>query len=144
YGQNADLGVKEVEELRGVRDWYIDVLDHRLGMHAGEPVPRTRQAPAAVPAHHLLVEDRVEPLAAVEPAQQRMLRADVFRAPEPVGVPAPEIIADGQIVARAFADRAVVDPFVGVVTGIRRAVDEGPPGEIELAGREDHAVEEVA
>src|SRR5215510_15662093 len=105
-------------------------------MHAPQPAPRARVAVPAVPAHDLLIRDRVQAVAAVHPPQQRMLRTDVLRAPEPVGVPAPQVVANLEEIAPALADRAVVDALVGIVARVGRGLDEAPAAEIELARRE--------
>src|SRR5439155_23063619 len=78
HRKDADLGVKEIEELRRAMKRNIDILDHRLRMHAHEPVPRAGETVPAVPAHDLLVGDRVQAIASVQPPQQRVLRANVL------------------------------------------------------------------
>ena len=133
--------MEELEKLGGALERNVDVLDHRLGMHTGEPVQRARDAVPAVPAHDLLVGDRVQPLAPVQPPQQRVLCADVLRAPEPVGVPPPQVIVHAHEIAGAIADRAVIDLLEGVVAQVRGCLDEGPAHDVELARREHHAVE---
>src|SRR5208282_2071407 len=107
---------------------------------AARPARGASHAPAAVPAHDLLIGDRVQPLAVVEPSQQRMLRAEVLRAPEPVGVPAPQIIVHAQAVAAAFADRTVVNLLEGVITGVVGAGDEGTARQVELTRCEHDAI----
>jgi len=46
-----------------------------------------------------------------------MLRKNVLRAPEPVGVPAPQIVVHREVVSR-FAYGLVVDAFVRVIAGV--------------------------
>src|SRR5690606_30992607 len=100
----ADLLRIEVEKLGGARERDVDVLDHRLGMQADEALHLLREAEAAVPAHDLRVGARAEPLLAVKPADERMLGEDVLRAPEPVGVPAPQVVVGGEVVLLALRD----------------------------------------
>src|SRR5262249_12830220 len=90
YGGNAHRALKEIEKARCVADRDVDILDHRFVMPASELEPRARVPAAAVPPHDALVMTRPQAFAAVEAAQDRVLRADVLRAPEPVGVPAPD------------------------------------------------------
>ncbi len=62
-----------------------------------------------------------------ESADLRVLGPEGARAPEPVGVPAPEVVADGQpvglgVVDRFVLDGPVVDGHVGVVADRARLV----------------------
>src|SRR5205823_12990654 len=99
-------------------------------------------AGAAVPAHDLRVGARAQTPAAIEPADERVLRKYVFRAPEPIGVPAPDVVVDGEIVLALLADRAVVDVLVRVIARIGRTRREAAEREVHLARREHRAVDE--
>src|SRR5690625_7502844 len=72
-----------------------------------------------------------------------MLRAECARAPEPVGVPAPQVVVDAERVGRLVLDRAVVDLLTRVVAGVRRVVAEGRDGEVHLVRGEDDPVERI-
>src|SRR5512144_219250 len=104
--------MKEIEELRRAIQGDVDVLYHRLRMQPAKPCEDAGEPDTAVPAHDPLVRDRIEPRASERAPHQGVLRADVLRAPEPVGVPAPEVVARGEPVLGALADRAVVDALV--------------------------------
>ena len=112
-------------------------------MHAAQPVPGATHANAAVPAHDALIRDRVEPLPSQKTAHERVLRADVLRAPEPVGVPAPQVIAGAQKVGRALADRPVIEVQVRVIAGVRGGVGKAAEREVELVRRERGAVQKI-
>src|SRR5207249_1591729 len=111
-----------------------------LAAHPGEC---TRETPLAVPAHHFRVGRRVQAFAPHEPADQRVLREEVFRAPEPVCVPAPDEILCGEPVRLFFADRAVVDVFEGVVARVRRLVGEAAERDEHLLSGEHGPVDEI-
>src|SRR5207344_3084853 len=89
---DADFALEERHERRGVLERNVDVLDHRLSVDTPQPVEARGESMAAGPSHDALIGPRAETAAPVEPAQQWILRTDVFRAPEPVGVPAPDEI----------------------------------------------------
>ena len=82
-------------------------------------------------------------LAAEQPAHPGLLRADVLRAPEPVGVPAPQVVAGRQPVGAALVQRAVVDALEGVVARRRCLVDEARDVQHQVAGAEHDPVDEV-
>ena len=75
-----------------------------------------------------------------------MLRPERGGAPEPVGVPAPQVVRDGEpVVPRAVAvlDRAVEDALTGVVADGAGLGGLGPHAQIALVRAEDHPVEIV-
>ena len=81
-----------------------------------------------------------------ESTDDRMLRPERSGAPEPVGVPAPQVVRDGEPVAsRAVAvlNRAVVDALTGVVADGAGFGGLRPHAQIALVGAEDHPVEIV-
>src|SRR5207302_11212590 len=88
--RDADLAFEKVQERVRVLEWDIDILDHRFGVTAPQPVPRLCHAPSRVPAHQPLVCSRAQSPASEYASQQRILRADVLRTPEPIGIPAPD------------------------------------------------------
>ena len=139
----ADVLRVELQELGRARERDVDVLDHRLRMQAEDALDFAGDADAAIPAHDLGVGARAQPLSPIEAADERVLREHVLRAPEPVGVPAPDVVAHRQVVLALFADRAVVDALVGVIAGVRRGGGEAPERQVHLARREYCAVDEV-
>ena len=82
-------------------------------------------------------------LAAEQPAHERLLRKHILRAPEPIGVPAPQKIAYGEEIVRALANRTVVDPLERVVAGVRGRVDEPGEGQVELVTRKHDPIEKI-
>src|SRR5690606_134001 len=139
-----DVRGVEVEELRRARDRDVDVLDDRLGVQAEQALNLLRHAGPAVPAHDFRIGARAEPrLAADEPPDERVLREDVLGAPEPVGVPAPQVILDGEVVLALLADGPVVDVLERVVARIGCGFREMTQGDVHLPGPEHRAVDEV-
>ncbi len=102
---------------------------------------------APVEAEQAVVDVGAAPAARPDPAHHRVLGPEGARAPEPVGVPAPQVVLDGEQVALAVLQRAVEDLLTGVVAGVGRADRAlvGPPGQgqVQLAGLERGAVETV-
>src|SRR5438067_4156756 len=117
----ADVLGVELQKLGRARERNIDVLDHRFRMQAEDALDFAGDADAAIPAHDLGVGARAEAASAIEAADERVLREHVLRAPEPVRVPAPDVVAHRQVVLALLADRAVVDARVGVIARVRRA-----------------------
>ena len=141
--KDADLVHERGEEIRCRSERQVHVLDDRFAPVAGNSFRRFQQPPAAVPAHHALIEARAQPFAPQHSSQQRVLRAEILRAPEPVRVPPPQIVAGGEVVLLPVAQRAVVDVLERVVAGVGRLRDEAGGAEHEVVGREGHAVHEV-
>ena len=71
------------------------------------------------------------------------LRVQQSRAPEPIGVPPPDVVERREVVALALAYRSIIDVFEGVIAGVRGFVDKSADVEIEFAGAEYDAVDEV-
>jgi hypothetical protein len=143
HRQDADLAVQELEELRRPRDRDVDVLDDALAVQpapAGRPI---RDLPARGGAHPARVGARIQPLRPEQPAHQRVVGAEVARAPEPVGVPAPQVVRRGQVVVAARPQGLPVDVLVAVVAAPGRVADEAADAEHLLAAREHHAVDEI-
>ena len=82
-------------------------------------------------------------LAAEQPPHQRVLRENLFRAPEPIRVPAPEPVARAEVIVAHLPQRAVVDMLERVVAAIWRVVDETGASQNQIVGAEDHAVEKI-
>ena len=81
-----------------------------------------------------------------EPADHRLLRTERPRAPEPVGVPPPQVVVDGQDVPLALLQRPVEDLLSGVVARMRLSHNEVRPAaerQVDLVVGEHDAVEEV-
>src|SRR5208283_3987509 len=91
-----------------------------LAVHVGTPVAPRPQGP-----------------------DEGLLHAERPRAPEPVGIPSPQVVADGEEVLRRAAYRGVVDVPAGVVAPPGRDIAEGPDGQVELTGAERDAIEEI-
>jgi hypothetical protein len=79
----------------------------------------------------------------VSELSRRVLHEEYARAPEPVGVPAPDVIECGEVVLLPLADRAVVDVHEGVVARVGRLVGEFADDQIHLVRREHDAVDEI-
>src|SRR5215470_2320266 len=101
-------------------------------MQADHALEFLRDADTAVPAHDLRVRARAEPLASVETAYERVLREQILRAPEPVGVPAPDVVVHREVVLALLGDRAVVDVLVGVIAGVWRRIGEAAERDVHL------------
>src|SRR3989344_433818 len=80
----------------------LDILDYGLGANAEKLVEIVHQLPAAVPTHDFRVGDRIQPLATIEPSHYWILRQQIFGAPEPVSVPAPDIVRGRKVVLGTF------------------------------------------
>ena len=106
-------------------------------------VTRAGQAVAAVQGDQLPVHVGAPVAARPQPSDQGFLHSEGPRAPEPVGVPAPQVVADGEEVLLVPPDRLVVDLLAGVVAAPRGHVAERADGEVELVGRERGPVEEI-
>ena len=138
--------MEEVEEVRELADRHLDVLNHLLACRlAAYARSLGRELRAAVPGDDLPVDVTAQLVLRPEAPDERLLRAEGTRAPEPVGVPAPDVVVDGEQVFPLARDRAVVDVHAGVVArGHRAAVGHHlAEREVLLGCREHRAVEEV-
>src|SRR5215210_1163308 len=96
---DRNLAHEEVEELAGARDGHLDVLHHvLLRGPAAQPVQPPHRAVAPLQLHQLPVVGRAQPALRHEPPDAWILDAESPRTPEPVGVPAPEIVAHAEMV----------------------------------------------
>ncbi len=105
-------------ELGGARQRDLDVLDDALA--GGPPAALVEPGHDLVPVlerDDLPVDVRAEPALGPQPPHQRLLGAERARAPEPVGVPPPQVVAHGEQVALALLQRAVEDLLTRVVAG---------------------------
>ena len=143
--RDANLALEKAQKRVRMLERDIDVLDHRFGVCASapQPVPRLHHAPSRVPAHEPLVRSRAKPPASEQAPKQRILRTDVLRAPEPIGVPAPNEIVRRQVIELALLERTIINPLVRVIARVRRRVGEAADVHIELVRPEYDAVDEI-
>src|SRR4029453_9123656 len=119
-GRHSDLAMEGLQELGRPLDGHLDVLDHLLPARSapelvdpgGDPVP-------ALEGDDPPVDVAAQPAPGPETPQAGPLHPEGARAPEPVGVPAPEVVTDGEEVLAPAWDRAVVDLLARVVGGVR-------------------------
>ena len=141
---HADLGVEPVEELGHGGHGHLDVLDDALAPgHLPRAVERAAQPQAAVEGDEPVVDVRAAPASGPDASHPRVLGAERRRAPEPVGVPAPQVVVHGEAVRLPPLDRAVEHVLAGVVGGGPGLVGEAGEGQVHLAGRERGGVEAV-
>ena len=111
------------------------------------PVPllvhRRGQAVLLVERDKLAVDVRATVLARPEAADHLVLQAERAGAPEPVGVPAPDVVLDREEVLAARPQRQVVDLLAGVVAEPGGLVAERADREVQLSVAERDPVEEV-
>ena len=141
--EDADFVHEGFQEAQRGRAGQIHILNDRFAAVAGGAFRQFQESPTAVPAHDALVEARTQALTAQETPQQRMLSTEILRAPEPIGVPAPQIVFGGQIVLFKLAQRAVVDLLERIVAHLRCRGHEPRRAENEVVGRKHHAVDEI-
>src|ERR1700722_11432190 len=142
---HADLRREESQEVRAAVDRDLHVLDDVLVGGCPPPgIEHGGQVMRAVEGDELTVHVRAAVAAGPGPADERPLHSERPRAPEPVGVPAPQVVPDGQEVLAGAAHGLVVDLRTGVVTkpGCLRA--EGADGQVQLVQAEHGAVDEVS
>src|SRR5437667_12853 len=84
--------VEEVEKLRRPPYRYLDVLDDRLLGTAAQARHGRAEPVPAVEGHQAPVYVGPPVAARPEPAYPRQLQPERVRAPEPVGVPAPQVV----------------------------------------------------
>ena len=145
--RDPDVGVERFEERRQVLHRDLDVLHHRL-LHRSSAQRVEPVAPPVAPVerHDPPVDVRPPVPAGPQPSHEGVLYPDRARTPEPVGVPAPEVVADGEMVDRPLLLRPVEDLLPGVVArgdAGRQLVDELAGRQVLLTGVEDGPVEEV-
>ena len=144
YRTHPHICRKIPQELGAAFDRDLDVLDHRLARRE-VPLPRQRaaQAVAAVQGDQLPVHVRAPVAPRPQPPDHWLLHSEWPRAPEPVGVPAPQVVADGEEVFLVPPDRLVVDLLAGVIAAPRGHVAVRADGEVKLVGRERGPVQEI-
>ena len=140
--------MEEVEELRQPVDRHLNVLDHGLALGAlAKSIDTRGHGVFSVERDELPVH--VAPKFALGPqfAYRGLLGTEGPRAPEPIGVPAPQIIVDRQEVFLAMLNGAVVNLHARVVAGAaqmhRRRVHHFAEREVLLVRAEHRAIEEV-
>src|ERR1700730_11093996 len=90
YGSQPDLALEKVEKSRCILDGHVHVLNDRFEMNAEEPPVDLAQSDARLPIDGFFVEGRVQALASEQPADDRVLRMEHPRTPEPIGIPPPD------------------------------------------------------
>src|SRR5204863_1485713 len=133
----ADPGRVDLDELARARKGDVDVLDHRLAVQPGETLDPAPRADAAVPANDFCVGARSQALFPVDSSYQGMLRENVLRAPEPVGVPAPQIVVHREVVLAFSAYGLVVNLLVRVIAGVGRGIGEASQRDEKCPGIEN-------
>src|SRR5690606_23219458 len=94
---DGDVVEEPGEKLGSVFEWDFDILDDGLPGRAPparlEPVSDVE---AAVEGDELPVHTAATQPSRPQSADPRVLRAERAAAPEPVGIPAPEVVVDGE------------------------------------------------
>ena len=144
---HPDLPVEPVEELLEPLDRHLDVLDHPLALRpALEPVDPVDEPGAVVEGDQPVEHVRAPVAARPQPADDRVLGAHRPRAPEPVGVPAPQVVVHREEVrSRAAGSTGSRSAGPRSRSAGGRAPSLGPAGEgqVVLPRLERHAVEAV-
>ena len=143
YRGHADLALEKVEKSGSLLHHHVYVLDDQFVMNSEQPPPDLPQSNARFPVDGFFVEGRVQVLAPQQPADDRILRVQQSRAPEPVGIPPPDVVERREVVALALAYRSIIDVFKGVIADVRGFVDKSADVEVEFAGAEYDAVDEI-
>jgi hypothetical protein len=135
---------EERQELGPALDGDLHVLGDELPLGLVPPgIHRRGQAALLVKRDELAVDVRAPVLARPEPADRLVLQAEGTRTPEPVGVPAPDVVLDREEILAAALQRLVVDLLAGVVTDPGRLVAERANAQVQLSGAESHPVKEI-
>src|SRR5215472_3619902 len=102
--------LEELEERVAALHWDLDVLDDHLARRATPVLVEHRgQAVLLVEGDELAVDVGAAVPARPEAPDDLVLHAERAGAPEPVGVPAPDVALDGEEVLAGLLDRLVVD-----------------------------------
>src|SRR5947209_966597 len=131
-GRDPDLADEELAEVSRPLNRHLDVLDNALESPPAKPLEPAHGAIAALELDELPVVPRSEPALGNDATHARILHSECAGAPEPVGVPPPQIVPNGQMVDATPLDRAIVDVHAGVVAGGGRLVCERAERQIEL------------
>ena len=142
------LTQEPAQEVGGGAERDLDVLHHPLARRPALPgLEPVGHGEAPVEGDELPVDAAAQPAPGPQPAHGRVLRAEGPRAPEPVGVPAPQVVEGGEPVALRrggiVLDGPVVDLPARVVARRARLLAAGPEHEVRLGGREHDAVDVV-
>src|SRR5271170_3904321 len=147
FGCDRHMSEEPPEEFGGALDRHLDILDHpfagRTAVALLDPVGDTE---TLVEGHQLPVHVAA-PIAPGPPTPHPgILRAERARAPEPIGVPPPEIAMHRQPVffdAGVMLDGPVVDVLPGVIADRAGGGGTHSDAQVALLGAEDHCVEVV-
>src|SRR4029077_3964273 len=97
YRLDRDVRQEPAKELRGPLDGYLDVLHEALaGRAAVSLLDAVGDVEPLIVGDHLPVNAAAPVAPRPEPADPRVLRAERPRTPEPVGVPPPQVVVNGQ------------------------------------------------
>src|SRR5580704_1191858 len=91
YRSQADLALEKVEKSGCMLDGHFHVLNDSFEMNAEEPPVDLAQSDARLPINGFLVEGRIQALAPQQSADDRALRIEHPRTPEPIGIPPPDV-----------------------------------------------------
>ena len=141
--QDPDFVEEKAQEFGRVFDRNVYILYHALRMPIEQLVDGGRQADPIVPAHDLLIGNRVQPAPPEQQPHRQVLYENVFRAPEPVGIPAPDVVTHTEEVLLALADRAKVHLEPGVIAGVGGVVDAAAERQVHLVCAENRAVDKI-
>ena len=135
---------EERQELVPALDGDLHVLGDEFTLrHPPLLMHHGGQAVLLVDRDQLAVDVRTPVLARPEAADRLVLQAERARAPEPVGVPAPDVVLDREEVLAVLLQRLVVDLLAGVVAQPRCLVAERANGQVQFGAAERYPVEEV-
>jgi hypothetical protein len=138
--------VEPGEELGQPVDGHLDVLHHALALGATRArVEPAHDAEPGVEAHQPVVDVGAAPAPRPQPPYPRVVQSERAGAPEPVGVPAPQVVVAAEHVGLALPDALEVDLLARVVAGAHAGLGLRPAGQgqVGLAGSEHDPVEAV-
>ena len=141
--RNTDFLVEETQEIGSPFDRDIDVLNHALGLVSQHLVQFRLEADTRIPAHDFLVGDRIQMAPPHEQAHWQVLHEKMLRTPEPVGIPAPDVIAHLEEILASLTNRTVINLQPTVIVCIRRFIAKPALRQVHLVTAEDGTVDEL-